>query len=90
MREITRSSKFKTDLKKIAKSGKFDQNELWKIIALLCRDEPLDKKYRDHALIGDWNGCRELHISPDCLLIYRIRLGFLELVRIGSHAELFR
>ncbi|VAX17753.1 hypothetical protein MNBD_NITROSPINAE03-240 [hydrothermal vent metagenome] len=89
MRQITRSSRFKSDLRKIARSGKFNADELFTIMELLCQDAPLNKKYRNHQLTGEWNGCRELHLKSDCLLIYRLTSGCLELVRIGSHAELF-
>jgi addiction module RelE/StbE family toxin len=37
----------------------------------LANDETLSKKYRDHALGGNWSDYRECHIKPDWLLIYR-------------------
>ena len=41
------------------------------------------------ALFGKLVGCRDCHIKPDLLLIYR-KTGddVLELVRLGSHSEL--
>lgn len=41
------------------------------------------------ALKGDWKGWRDLHIEPDWLLLYRIDGDTLELVRTGTHADLF-
>lgn len=49
----------------------------------------LPEKYRDHALIGNWKGFRECHIKPDLLLIYEKQDHIIQLVRLGSHAELF-
>ena len=40
------------------------------IIKKLANDEPLPAKNRDHDLSGNFNGCRECHITPDWLLIY--------------------
>lgn len=89
MRQIIRSSRFKADIKRIAGSGKHRPDDLFDTLERLVKDEPLDRKHQDHALTGDWNGCRELHIRPDWLLIYRLRPGVLELFRTGSHSELF-
>ncbi|RMX01085.1 type II toxin-antitoxin system YafQ family toxin [Allofranklinella schreckenbergeri] len=55
----------------------------------LCQRQSLPARYRDHALGGDWQGFRDCHIEPDLVLIYRQTEQALELVRIGSHAELF-
>lgn len=53
-------------------------------------DEPLPPAYRDHQLGGDWDDCRECHVRPDLLLVYRKSdARVLQLVRLGSHAELF-
>jgi mRNA interferase YafQ len=41
------------------------------------------------ALIGTLNDCRDCHIKPDLILIYRkTHAASLELVRLGSHSEL--
>ncbi|MBR5940452.1 MAG: type II toxin-antitoxin system mRNA interferase toxin, RelE/StbE family, partial [Neisseriaceae bacterium] len=34
-------------------------------------------------------GFRECHIKPDLLLIYKKRDNCIQLVRIGSHSELY-
>ncbi|MBW8308042.1 MAG: type II toxin-antitoxin system YafQ family toxin [Candidatus Paracaedibacteraceae bacterium] len=49
----------------------------------------MPKKYRDHILIGEWEGYRECHIQPDWLLIYSITEHEVILVRTGSHSKLF-
>ncbi|MGC1954889.1 MAG: type II toxin-antitoxin system mRNA interferase toxin, RelE/StbE family [Gammaproteobacteria bacterium] len=54
-------------------------------------DDLLVEALRDHPLIGKWKDYREGHLKPDHLLIYPKRgNGVLELVRLGSHSELFR
>ena len=37
----------------------------------LTNGEPLDAKYKEHQLYGNWIGHRECHIQPDWLLVYR-------------------
>ena len=54
-------------------------------------DKELPAKNKDHALKGNYKGCRECHITPDWLLIYKRDEGrlILALVRNGSHSDLF-
>lgn len=62
------------------------------VSALMAEDsELLRTRFRDHALKGEWEGFRELHIETDWLLIYRIKREVLQLVlvRTGSHDKLF-
>lgn len=59
------------------------------LVQLIADRKVLTPNYRDHALKGEWKGHREAHIGPDWLLIYRREGEILELVRTGSHAELF-
>jgi mRNA interferase YafQ len=48
------------------------------------------EKHRDHGLSGEWIDHRECHLKPDLLLIYRKPdAEILQLVRLGSHSELF-
>lgn len=91
MLKIVQHSKFKTDSKKLIRSGRFnknDQEELFEVIEHLAQEKPLTPKYRDHALIGNWRNHRECHIKPDLLLIYKIEGNILKLIRIGSHSQL--
>jgi len=49
----------------------------------------LPERLHDHALSGEWADCRDCHVKPDLVLIYRKPdAGTLELVRPGSHSEL--
>ena len=58
-------------------------------VEMLAADKPLPFRYADHALSGKWADCRDCHIRPDLVLIYREPdEATLELVRLGSHSEL--
>lgn len=72
------------------KRGK-DLEKLKYVVNELANQRPLDEKYRDHELTGNYRNFRECHIEPDWLLIYRIEKGelTLTLVRTGTHSDLF-
>jgi mRNA interferase YafQ len=92
MRTIDRATAFKRDYKREAKGrhrATID-GDLRPVLIALVTDQPLEAKYRDHDLLGDWAGYRECHIKPDLLLIYRkTESDTLRLARLGSHSELF-
>jgi mRNA interferase YafQ len=91
MRTIERTTAFKRDFKRQAKGPHRDllDTDLRQIIIELANDVPLDDRYRDHALAGNWKEYRDCHVKPDLVLIYR-RIGDdrLILARLGSHSEL--
>ena len=70
--EIILTSAFKMELKNIKKRNK-DLSKLTEIVNKLANNEELDIKNRDHALINNlrFKNCRECHIEPDWLLVYR-------------------
>lgn len=86
--EIT--GQFKRDYKR-EKAGKHaDLDEVFKAVAgLLVSQKPLPVSNRDHPLKGEWKGCRDCHLKPDLVLIYRKTNAAIELMRLGSHSELF-
>ena len=90
MLTIKYQSVFKKDYKRIKKRG-YDTRLLEEVIGLLVEDRELPPKYRDHALSGDYSGCRECHIAPDWLLVYGVmdRHLILYLMRTGTHSDLF-
>ncbi|MBS4846360.1 MAG: type II toxin-antitoxin system YafQ family toxin [Burkholderiales bacterium] len=59
------------------------------MVRLLMSEQPLPASGRDHLLIGNWIGCRELHLEPDFLFIYENRPEQIYGVRLGSHSDLF-
>jgi mRNA interferase YafQ len=89
MREVVLTSAFKKDYKRLSRSGQYEIQQLQDVTAILASGNMLEEKYRDHALIGNWQDCRECHIKPDWLLIYQLKGNELILIRTGSHSELF-
>ena len=92
MRHLRLTSRFDRDFKLAVKRGK-DMGKFKVVRDRLIRGELLEPKYRDHPLRGKWSDCRECHLEPDWLLIYKIESGNPEiviLIRTGSHADLFR
>lgn len=90
MLKVRYTAKFKKDFKLIQKKNN-DLKLFKEVIELLCQEQPLPNKYKDHALIGNYAGHRECHITPDWLLIYKIEKDILtlSLTRTGSHSDLF-
>ena len=85
------TSRFRKDAERAKKRG-LSMTELEDVIDKLSRDEPLEIKHRDHKLEGGkYEGCRECHINPDWLLIYKKEAGkmVLALRRTGTHSDLF-
>lgn len=83
------TNKIAKDIKKAKKQGK-DLEKFKEVARLLVEQKVLDKKYRDHALAGNYNHHRECHIEPDWLLIYNLEDEQIIFSRLGSHSELFR
>lgn len=88
--EVDFTTQFKKDLKLLRKQGK-DESKLHKVVDMLVKGEELPQKYRDHQLIGEYAGCRDCHIEPDWVLIYKKKEETLVLLltRIGSRSGLF-
>ena len=84
------TTSMKKDLKRAQKRG-YDMQEIANVIEKLANDEPLEERYHDNALEGNWTGHRELHIRSDWLLIYQKKenILILELSRTGTHSDLF-
>ncbi len=59
-------------------------------LSKLIESKPLPPEALDHPLKGEYRDCREFHISGDLLVIYFIADNTLNLIRIGSHAQLFK
>lgn len=83
MKEIPYTKSFRKDMKRLQKAGE-NFTELRQVIIQLANSISLAPKYRDHRLLGTYQGCRECHIKPDWLLIYESTETELVLVRTGS------
>jgi mRNA interferase YafQ len=92
MRRIESTTAFRRDFKR-EKAGRHRRDLdhlLAGVVALLAEDRPLPPANGDHPLAGEWKDCRDCHLRPDLVLVYRKPdAEVLQLVRLGSHSELF-
>ena len=90
MYKVKPTTKFSKDLKRIEKRG-YKIDLLTEVIKKLAAGKKLEEKYKDHPLKGILEGCRECHITPDWLLIYKIVKNelILYLTRTGTHSDLY-
>ena len=87
---MTRSTRFKAGAKKALRAhGPDFLVEFPVVIARLPGGASLPVKYQDHSLQGDLKDFRDCHVRPGLMLIYRPGKENIELVRLGSHAEVF-
>lgn len=88
--KIRYSTKFKKDLK-LLKKREQNLKFLGDVVDSIAENQTLPKKYKNHALSGNYKGYFECHIRPDWLLIYKIdeRELVLLLTRTGTHSDLF-
>lgn len=90
MYAIKPTTRFQRDVRRAEKRG-YNMSLLTDVIKKLAKGETLSSNFKDHDLVGDYLGCRECHITPDWLLVYRISQEKLILVlsRTGTHSDLF-
>ena len=89
MKSLFLSGQFKKDYKRYKKNQK--KIEALKVVLKMLQDEqPIPSEYKPHMLLGQYKGCMECHIQGDFLLIWFDKeRNIIELVRLGSHSELF-
>lgn len=90
MYKLVPTGRFEKDVKRLKKRG-YDMALLTAVLKRLAAGISLPPKNRDHALTGNFSGCRECHIAPDWLLIYELdgENLYLYLTRTGTHSDLF-
>ena len=91
MYKLKFTTAFKKNYKLMKKRG-LDVSVLDDVIEELRQGKPLDDRYRDHVLKGEYAGFHECHIRPDWLLIYLVEEDVLTLtmVNTGTHSDLFK
>ncbi|BAF73060.1 type II toxin-antitoxin system RelE/ParE family toxin [Sulfurovum sp. NBC37-1] len=89
MLDIAIHKTFTKDVKK-AKLNPTNSAKLFMYISLLLNGEELPSQSKDHDLTGTYQDTREFHISGDLLVVYRIEENTLELLRLGTHSQLFK
>ncbi|MFL5327005.1 MAG: type II toxin-antitoxin system YafQ family toxin [Microvirga sp.] len=88
MKKVSRTNRFRRDLKLIRKQG-LDLRKLDVIVERRRNRVDLDERHHLHRLSGKWVGAWECHVTPDWLLIWYETEDELILARTGSHSELF-
>lgn len=90
MKTLKPSTQFRKDYKRISKNPQKIAS-FQRIANYLINDIPIPQTYRPHALKGRYKGYMECHVESDFLLIWiDEKNDVVELVRLGTHAELFK
>ena len=89
MRTPVYTNRFEKDLKLMIKRGSAPES-IKSVVRKLIDEIPLERKHRDHLLIGNFKDRRECHIEPDWLLIYRLEGSMIIFERTGTHTDLFK
>ncbi len=89
MKLLKPSTQYKKDLKRIRNNPK-KAEALLEVLNMLKNEIPIPDEYKPHMLTNDYAGCMECHIQGDFLLIWIDQeTNEIDLVRLGSHSELF-
>ena len=89
MKQLQPTTQYRKDLKRY-KHCPEKLEALKKILNLLKNEQPIPIDYKPHMLKGQYKGCMECHIESDFLLIWFDEMNdIIELVRLGTHSELF-
>ena len=90
MKQFKTSTQYRKDLKRY-KNKPAKLEALKEVLKLLKNEQPIPAEYSPHMLSGNYKGCMECHVGSDFLLIWiDEQSDIIELVRLGSHSELFR
>ena len=73
-----------------AKLNPTNTAKLFLYISLLLNEDELPSEAKDHTLTGNYKDINEFHISGDLLVLYRLEDNTLELLKIGTHSQLFK
>ena len=83
------SGQYKKDYKRYRNNPR-KKKALQTVLGFLENGLPIPAEYFPHKLHGNYKGCLECHIEDDFLLIWiDEERNVIELVRLGSHSELF-
>lgn len=89
MKKLQPTTQYKKDYKRF-KYNPVKVKALKEVLEMLMNEQPIPEDYYPHMLKGEYKGCMECHIQGDFLLIwFDDEEDIIELVRMGSHSELF-
>ena len=90
MKKIQPTTQFRKDYKRYKNNPK-KVEALKEVLKMLEKEETIPAEFFPHMLKGEYKGCMECHIQGDFLLIWiDEEKDIIQLVRLGSHSELFR
>lgn len=90
MKRLHPATQYKKDYKRFRNNHR-KLVKLMAILNMLQSEIPIPAEYYTHMLTGNYAGFMECHIEGDFLLIWFDReTDQIDLVRLGSHSELFR
>ena len=87
-KKLFQSTQYRRDYRRMKKRVR-SMKSLLELTARLSTGK-LRPKDRDHALRGEYYGCRGCHISGDWILVYQIEGEYLILLRTGTHSDIFK
>ena len=89
MKTLRYSTQYKKDFKRY-RNNPAKLEKLLAVIRMLERGETVPPHYKPYWLTGNYKDCMECHIEGDFLLIwFDDKHDDIELLRLGSHSELF-
>ena len=89
MKRLFPSTQYKKDYKRYRNNPQ-KVAALKSVLDILSNEQPIPSKYQPHPLHGQYKGCIECHVQDDFLLIWiDPESDIIELVRLGTHSELF-
>jgi len=91
MYDLAFAARAKRSLKKLRRSGSFDEAQFREVVDKLRNGERLPHLFKEHRLHAGLANYRECHLKFDLLLVYEIdhTLHTLTISKIGTHDELF-
>ena len=89
MKKLQPTTQYKKDYKKVKNNPK-KLKALKEVLEMLMNEQQIPADYYPHMLQGEYIGCMECHVQGDFLLIWiDPNTDIIELVRLGTHSELF-
>lgn len=89
MKALQPTTQYRKDLKRYKNQPK-KLDALKAVLEMLRSEQPIPAEYKPHMLLGQYRGCMECHIPGDFLLVwFDEERDIIELVRLGTHSELF-
>jgi len=88
---VVPSKKYGKSYTRLIRAGKVSVKIVDDVVGRLALNAKLLSQYKDHKLMGYFEGNRECHIKHDLLLLYKIDASenLLVLINIGTHSQLF-